>query len=182
MRSSDGERRLRRSDRRMRSANLDTNPPPGVERTSLLPCAGNAGHIGYGDRPYAMRVTALVITFHHRPLVAAAPEGALGRQAGRDYELPVGQCRSTDCARKIVLHHGMRIAGGEYHRAPRRPLPRMGGEIPELRNFGPELRCPSRGNAGGGIERGVLWRAFARMTSRIALAAGLPARTPAVSP
>ncbi len=56
-----------------------------------------------GDRLYAMRVTALVVTYNHRPFIAAALHSALAQRTGFDYEILVSEDCSTDGTREVVL-------------------------------------------------------------------------------
>ena len=54
-----------------------------------------------------MRVTALVITYNHRPFIAAAIDSALGQRTNFDYEILISEDYSTDGTRELVL---------DYHR------------------------------------------------------------------
>jgi glycosyltransferase involved in cell wall biosynthesis len=55
-----------------------------------------------------MRVTALVMTYNHRPFIAAALESALAQRTRFAYELLVSEDCSTDGTREIVLDYARR--------------------------------------------------------------------------
>ena len=55
-----------------------------------------------------MRVTALVITYNHRPFIAAALDSALAQQTDFAYEILVSEDRSSDGTREIVLDYAAR--------------------------------------------------------------------------
>jgi glycosyltransferase involved in cell wall biosynthesis len=58
-----------------------------------------------------MRVTALVMTYNHRPFIAAALDSALAQETGFDYEILVSEDCSTDGTREIVLDYQRRHPG-----------------------------------------------------------------------
>jgi glycosyltransferase involved in cell wall biosynthesis len=58
-----------------------------------------------------MRVTALVMTYNHRPFIAGALDGALRQRTRFDYEILVSEDCSTDGTREIVLDYQKRHPG-----------------------------------------------------------------------
>lgn len=59
----------------------------------------------------AMRVTALVVTYNHRPFITAALDSALGQRTRFEYEILVSEDCSTDGTRELVLDYQRRNPG-----------------------------------------------------------------------